>query len=152
MFCKRNGFIDFLAIDQPRAPNELAAGFALSEMYETPPHRRTAANLSVFFSGPNFFQPIFLHDQTKLGAPLDAAPPTSRFLFASTIHIANVFHDSFRLRISCSRASFCGSVLFETWQTKLGALALGFAPTSSEVLASLPFHRFYEWQLISTRP
>ena len=125
---------------------------------------------------------------SKLSAPLDAAPPTSRFLLASTIDIASVVriasrvtsvvriasrvtsvvriasrvtsvvldslrsrvtsvaHDSLRLRIPCSRASFCSSVLFETWQTKLGATALGRAPTPSEVLAFLPLHRLHDFE------
>ncbi len=131
---------------------------------------------------------------------LDAAPPTSRFLLASTMDIASVVriasrvtsvvriasrvtsvvhaplrsrvtsvvriasrvtsvvldslrsrvtsvaHDSLRLRIPCSRASFCSSVLFETWQTKLGATALGLAPTPSEVLAFLPLHRLHDFE------
>ena len=85
---QKRGFVEFLAIDQPRSPNERAAGLALSEMYETPPCRRAAANLPVFLSGENFVQPVPLHDQSKLGAPLDAAPPTSRFLVASTIGLA----------------------------------------------------------------
>ena len=187
---QKRGFVEFLAIDQPRAPNERAAGLALSEMYQTPPCRRAAANLPVFLSGEDFVQPVFLHDQSKLSAPLDAAPPTSRFLLASTIDIASVVriasrvtsvvhdslrsrvasvvriasrvtsvvlaslrsrvtsvaHDSLRLRIPCSRASFCSSVLFETWQTKLGATALGLAPTPSEVLAFLPLHRLHDFE------
>ena len=187
---QKRGFVEFLAIDQPRAPNERAAGLALSEMYETPPCRRAAANLPVFLSGEDFVQPVFLHDQSIFSAPLDAAPPTSRFLLASTIDIASVVriasrvtsvvriasqvtsvvhdslrsrvtsvvldslrsrvtsvaHDSLRLRIPCSRASFCSSVLFETWQTKLGATALGLAPTPSEVLAFLPLHRLHDFE------
>ena len=163
---QKRGFVEFLAIDQPRAPNERAAGLALSEMYQTPPCRRAAANLPVFLSGEDFVQPVFLHDQSKLSAPLDAAPPTSRFLLASTIDIASVVriasrvtsvvriasrvtsvaHDFLRLRIPCSRASFCSSVLFETWQTKLGATALGLAPTPSEVLAFLPLHRLHDFE------
>ncbi len=165
---QKRGFVEFLAIDQPRAPNERAAGLALSEMYQAPPCRRAAANLPVFLSGEDFVQPVFLHDQSKLSAPLDAAPPTSRFLLASTIDIASVVriasrvtsvvldslrsrvtsvaHDSLRLRIPCSRASFCSSVLFETWQTKLGATALGLAPTPSEVLAFLPLHRLHDFE------
>ena len=93
---QKRGLVEFLAIDQPRAPNERAAGLALSEMYQTPPCRRAAANLPVFLSGEDFVQPIFLHDQNKLRAPLDAAPPTSRFLLASTIDIASVVLDSLR--------------------------------------------------------
>ncbi len=165
---QKRGFVEFLAIDQPRAPNERPAGLALSEMYQTPPCRRAAAYLPVFLSGEDFVQPVFLHDQSKLSAPLDAAPPTSRFLLASTIDIASVVriasrvtsvvldslrsrvtsvaHDSLRLRIPCSRASFCSSVLFETWQTKLGATALGLAPTPSEVLAFLPLHRLHDFE------
>ena len=85
---QERGFGEFLAIDQPRSPNERAAGLALSEMYETPPCRRAAANLPVFLSSKDFVQPVFLHDQSKLSAPLDAAPPTSRFLVASTIGLA----------------------------------------------------------------
>ena len=168
---QKRGFVEFLAIDQPRAPNERAAGLALSEMYQTPPCRRAAANLPVFLSGEDFVKPVFLHDQSKLSAPLDATPPTSRCLLVPQIDIASVVriasrvtsvarialqvtsvvgiasrvtsvaldslrsrvtsiaHDSLRLRIPCSRASFCSSVLFETWQTKLGATALGLAPT-----------------------
>ena len=155
---QKRGLVEFLAIDQPRAPNERAAGLALSEMYQTPPCRRAAANLPVFLSGEDFVQPVFLHDQSKLSAPFDAAPPTSRFLLASTIDIASVVHDSLRsrvtsvahdslrLRIPCSRASFCSSVLFETWQTKLGATALGLAPTPSEVVAFRPLHRLHDFE------
>ena len=79
-------------------------------MYQTPPCRRAAANLPVFLSGEDFVQPIFLHDQSKLSAPLDAAPPTCRFLLASTIDIASVVriasrvtcvvHDSLRSRVT----------------------------------------------------
>ena len=163
---QKRGFVEFLAIDQPRAPNERAAGLVLSEMYQTPPCRRAAANLPVFLSGEDFVQPVFLHDQSKFCAPLEAAPPTSRFLLASTIDIASVVRiasrvtsvariasrvtsgalDSLRLRIPCSRTSFCSSVLFETWQTKLGATALGLAPTPSEVLAFLPLHRLHDFE------
>ena len=113
-------------------------------------------NFLFFLLGEDFVQPVFLHDQSKLSAPLDAAPLTSRFLLASTIDIASVVriasrvtsvaHDSLRLRIPCSRASFCSSVLFETWQTKLGATALGLAPTPSEVLAFLPLHRLHDFE------
>ena len=161
---QKRSFVEFLAIDQPRAPNERAAGLALSEMYQAPPCSRATANLPVFLSGEEFVQPIFLHDQSKLSAPLDAAPPTSRFLLASTIDIASVARIASRvtsvariasrvtsvariaLRIPCSRASFCSSVLFETWQTKLGATALGLATTPSEVLAFLPLHRLHDFE------
>ena len=171
---QKRGFVEFLAIDQPRAPNERAAGLALSEMYQTPPCRRAAANLPIFLSGEDFVQPVFLHDQSKLSAPLDAAPPTSRFLLASTIDIASVAGIASQvtsvvgiasrvtsvvriasrvtivvriaLRIPCSRASLRSSVLFETWETKLGATALGLAPTPSEVLAFLLLHRLHDFE------
>jgi hypothetical protein len=142
---QERGFVEFLAIDQPRSPNERAAGLALSEMYETPPCRRAAANLPVFLSGEDFVQPVPLHDQSKLRAPLDAAPPTSRYLLASTIDIASVARIA--SRVTSARASFCSSGLFETWQTKLGATALGLAPTPSEVLAFLPLHRLHDLSL-----
>ena len=151
---QKRGFVEFLAIDQPRAPNERAAGLALSEMYQTPPCRRAAADLPVFLSGEDFVQPVFLHDQSKLSAPLDAAPPTSRFLLVSTIDIASVARIASRVtsvariaaRIPCSSASFCSSVLLETWQTKLGATALGLAPTPSEVLAFISLHRLHDFE------
>ena len=58
---QKRGFVEFLAIDQPCAPNERAAGLVLSDMYQTPPCRRAAANLPVSISGEDFVQPVFYY-------------------------------------------------------------------------------------------
>ena len=146
MFLQACGFADFLTANQPCAPDERAAGIALSEMYQTPPCRRAAANLPVFLSGEDFVQPIFLHDQSKLSAPLDAAPPTCRFLLASTIDIASVVriasrvtcvvHDSLRSRVT-SIVRIASRITYGVMTVTSKIVQVGFPPYRHRALQIL---------------